>query len=148
MYGWFNLFNQYLFISKMKKKDKTFLCEFAHCREYTLDVYRLSSMVTEHDAKKAGAEVVKQVDHPLLSGMLYPGLQVSQFFVLKFLVCLGGWCQGAAVGRERALGGVGYEFRTKRISEDEVVKQVDHLLLSDMLHPGLQVLYCILSPKF
>ncbi len=37
-------------------------------REYTLDVYKLSSLVTEHDAKKAGAEVVKQVDHPLLSG--------------------------------------------------------------------------------
>jgi len=33
-------------------------------KEYTLDVYRLSSIVTEHDAKKAGAEVVKQVDHP------------------------------------------------------------------------------------
>jgi len=46
-------------------------------REYSLDVYRLSSLVTEHDAKKAGAEVVKQVDHPLLSGMLYPGLQAS-----------------------------------------------------------------------
>uniref|UniRef100_A0A8C6SMH3 Tyrosine--tRNA ligase, cytoplasmic n=1 Tax=Neogobius melanostomus TaxID=47308 RepID=A0A8C6SMH3_9GOBI len=46
-------------------------------REYTLDVYRLSSMVTEHDAKKAGAEVVKQVEHPLLSGLLYPGLQLS-----------------------------------------------------------------------
>ncbi|KAJ8315562.1 hypothetical protein KUTeg_007712 [Tegillarca granosa] len=29
-------------------------------REYTLDVYKLSSLVTEHDAKKAGAEVVKQ----------------------------------------------------------------------------------------
>ncbi|CAL8294652.1 unnamed protein product [Merluccius merluccius] len=42
--------------------------------EYTLDVYRLSSMVTEHDAKKAGAEVVKQVERPLLSGLLYPGL--------------------------------------------------------------------------
>ena len=47
-------------------------------REYTLDVYRLSSLVTEHDAKKAGAEVVKQVDHPLLSGLLYPGLQVRK----------------------------------------------------------------------
>ena len=46
-------------------------------REYTLDVYRLTSLVTEHDARKAGAEVVKQVDHPLLSGLLYPGLQVS-----------------------------------------------------------------------
>ena len=39
-------------------------------------MYRLTSLVTEHDAKKAGAEVVKQVDHPLLSGLLYPGLQV------------------------------------------------------------------------
>merc|ERR1719361_1879950 len=44
-------------------------------KEYTLDVYRLSSQVTEHDARKAGAEVVKQVQHPLLSGLLYPGLQ-------------------------------------------------------------------------
>jgi tyrosyl-tRNA synthetase len=44
-------------------------------REYTLDVYRFSSMVTEHDAKKAGAEVVKQVASPLLSGLLYPCLQ-------------------------------------------------------------------------
>lgn len=43
-------------------------------KEYTLDVYRLSSVITEHDAKKAGAEVVKQVDHPLLSGLLYPGM--------------------------------------------------------------------------
>lgn len=40
-----------------------------------MDVYRLCSMVTEHDAKKAGAEVVKQVQNPLLSGLLYPLLQ-------------------------------------------------------------------------
>ena len=45
-------------------------------REYTLDVYKLSSLVTDHDARKAGAEVVKQVAHPLISGLLYPGLQV------------------------------------------------------------------------
>lgn len=46
-------------------------------KEYTLDVYRLSSIITEHDAKKAGAEVVKQIDHPLLSGLLYPGKIIS-----------------------------------------------------------------------
>lgn len=46
---------------------------FSEIREYTMDVYRLSSLITEHDARKAGAEVVKQVDHPLLSGLLYPG---------------------------------------------------------------------------
>lgn len=55
-------------------------------REYTLDVYRLSSMVTEHDAKKAGAEVVKQVEHPLLSGLLYPGLQViTRFYTIRLI---------------------------------------------------------------
>ncbi|KAI9142373.1 tRNA synthetases class 1 [Paraphysoderma sedebokerense] len=49
--------------------------EYQLSEKYTLDVYRLAAIVTEHDAKKAGAEVVKQVDHPLLSGLLYPGLQ-------------------------------------------------------------------------
>jgi len=49
--------------------------EFQLSQEYTMDVYKLSSLVTEHDARKAGAEVVKQVAHPLLSGLLYPGLQ-------------------------------------------------------------------------
>lgn len=42
---------------------------------YNMDNYRLCASVTEHDAKKAGAEVVKQVASPLLSGLLYPGLQ-------------------------------------------------------------------------
>jgi tyrosyl-tRNA synthetase len=44
-------------------------------KEYNLDNYRLCATVTEHDAKKAGAEVVKQVESPLMSGLLYPGLQ-------------------------------------------------------------------------
>ena len=49
--------------------------EYQLSQEYTLDVYRISSLVTEHDAKKAGADVVKQVASPLLSGLLYPCLQ-------------------------------------------------------------------------
>ncbi|KAI0704967.1 tyrosyl-tRNA synthetase [Cytidiella melzeri] len=44
-------------------------------KEYNMDNYRLCAIVSEHDAKKAGAEVVKQVESPLLSGLLYPGLQ-------------------------------------------------------------------------
>ena len=40
-----------------------------------MDLFRLSSVVTEHDAKKAGAEVVKQVDNAPLSGLLYPLMQ-------------------------------------------------------------------------
>lgn len=42
---------------------------------YTMDLFRLSSVVTEHDAKKAGAEVVKQVENATLSGLLYPLMQ-------------------------------------------------------------------------
>ena len=40
-----------------------------------MDNYRLTSIVTEHDAKKDGEEVVKQVDNAMMSGLLYTGLQ-------------------------------------------------------------------------
>ncbi|TKA65109.1 hypothetical protein B0A49_08704 [Cryomyces minteri] len=43
--------------------------------KYTMDIFRLSSVVTEHDAKKAGAEVVKQVENATLSGLIYPLMQ-------------------------------------------------------------------------
>ena len=42
---------------------------------YTRDLLRLSAVVTEHDSKKAGAEVVKQVESPLMSGLIYPLMQ-------------------------------------------------------------------------
>ncbi|KAI0480535.1 tyrosyl-tRNA synthetase, class Ib [Xylariaceae sp. FL0804] len=44
--------------------------------EYVMDVYKMASLVSEHDAKRAGAEVVKQTDSAPLSGLLYPILQV------------------------------------------------------------------------
>lgn len=59
-------------------------------KEFTLDVYRLSSVITEHDAKKAGAEVVKQVDYPVLSSLLYPGLQALDEEYLKVDAQFGG----------------------------------------------------------
>lgn len=59
-------------------------------KEYTLDMYKLASTVTQHDARKAGAEVVKQVEYPLLSGLLYPGLQVLDEEYLKVDAQFGG----------------------------------------------------------
>lgn len=50
--------------------------EFQLSKEYTLDVYKLNSMVTYNVAKKSGAEVVKYSDNPLMSGLLYPSLQI------------------------------------------------------------------------
>lgn len=44
--------------------------------EYVMDVYKMASLVSEHDAKKASAEVVKQSDNAPMSGLLYSVLQV------------------------------------------------------------------------
>ncbi|XP_046910617.2 LOW QUALITY PROTEIN: tyrosyl-tRNA synthetase [Dermatophagoides farinae] len=64
--------------------------EYQLSKEFTLDVYRLSSILTEHDAKKAGAEVVKQVQHPMISSLLYPGLQALDEEYLKVDAQFGG----------------------------------------------------------
>jgi len=40
-----------------------------------MDMLRLASITSERDAKKAGAEVVKQTENAPLSGLLYPLMQ-------------------------------------------------------------------------
>lgn len=59
-------------------------------REYTVDVYRFIASVTIHDARKAGAEVVKQVADPLISGLVYPCLQALDEEHLKVDAQFGG----------------------------------------------------------
>jgi len=59
-------------------------------KEYTLDAYKFATIVTEKDAKKAGAEVVKQSDSAPLSGLIYPGLQALDEEYLKVDVQFGG----------------------------------------------------------
>lgn len=43
--------------------------------KYFMDLLRLSTSVSGHDASKAGSEVVKQVDAPPLSSQIYPLMQ-------------------------------------------------------------------------
>jgi tyrosyl-tRNA synthetase len=61
--------------------------------EYVMDVYRLSSLVSEQSAKGAGAEVVKQSENAPLSGLLYPILQVLDEEYLNCDAELGGISQ-------------------------------------------------------
>lgn len=42
---------------------------------YQMDLMRLETIVSIHDARKAGAEVVKQVENATLSGLVYPLMQ-------------------------------------------------------------------------
>ncbi|CAH8594627.1 unnamed protein product [Schistosoma guineensis] len=58
--------------------------------EYSMDVYRLMALTSVHDARKAGAEVVKQVNNPLVSGLLYPLLQALDEVHLNVDIQFGG----------------------------------------------------------
>ena len=49
-----------------------------------MDLYRMMTVVTERDAKKAGAEVVKQVESPFVSGLIYPLMQALVFLSSLF----------------------------------------------------------------
>ncbi|KAJ5947226.1 hypothetical protein N7466_000241 [Penicillium verhagenii] len=58
--------------------------------EYVMDVYRLAALTSEHDCRKAGAEIVKQSANAPMSGLLYPILQVLDEEYLKVDAELGG----------------------------------------------------------
>jgi tyrosyl-tRNA synthetase len=49
--------------------------DFQFKKDYVLDLLKLSTETSIHDAKKAGSEVVKFGDNPKLSGLLYPLMQ-------------------------------------------------------------------------
>lgn len=42
---------------------------------YTMDIFKMTNVTSQNDAKRAGAEVVKQTANPPLSGLLYPLMQ-------------------------------------------------------------------------
>ncbi|KNE64577.1 tyrosine-tRNA ligase [Allomyces macrogynus ATCC 38327] len=86
--------------------------EYQLTREYNLDAYKLAAMLTVHDAIKAGAEVVKQTDNPLLSGLIYPGLQALDEQYLDVDAQFGGVDQRKIfVLAEKYLPKLGYKKR-------------------------------------
>lgn len=58
--------------------------------EYQMDLLRACTIVTLHDARKAGAEVVKQVEDATLSGLIYPLMQSLDEQYLSVDVQFGG----------------------------------------------------------
>lgn len=80
--------------------------------EYTMDLFKLSNSVSQNDAKRAGADVVKQVSNPLLSGLIYPLMQVLDEEYLGVDVQLGGVDQRKIfVLAEENIQSLGYKKR-------------------------------------
>lgn len=80
--------------------------------KYTMDIFRLSNIVSQNDAKRAGADVVKQVANPLLSGLIYPLMQALDEEHLGVDVQFGGVDQRKIfVLAEENLQSLGYKKR-------------------------------------
>lgn len=80
--------------------------------EYSLDLYHLVGLVTEHDARKAGTEVVKQTANPILSGLIYPLLQALDEEYLRVDCQFGGLDQRKIfIFAEKHLPYLGYKKR-------------------------------------
>lgn len=80
--------------------------------EYVMDLFKLSNRVSQNDAKRAGADVVKQVANPLLSGLIYPLMQALDEQYLNVDAQFGGVDQRKIfVLAEENLPGIGYKKR-------------------------------------
>lgn len=80
--------------------------------DYTMDIFKLSNRVSQNDAKRAGADVVKQVSNPLLSGLIYPLMQALDEQYLDVDVQFGGVDQRKIfVLAEENLEAIGYKKR-------------------------------------
>jgi tyrosyl-tRNA synthetase len=88
--------------------------EFQLHPEYSLDVYKMTAITSTNDTQRAGAEVVKQVENPRLSGLLYPILQALDEQYLEADAQFGGLDQRKILMFAREfLPKIGYEKRVE-----------------------------------
>ena len=112
-------------------------------------------MTTERNAKKAGAEVVKQVASPLLSGMLYPLLQALDEEYLHVDCQFGGVDQRKIFTLcEKSLPSLGYSKRLHlmnpmvpgltgaKMSSSEAASKIDLLDSPDAIAAKVKGAYC------
>ncbi|KAL3315534.1 hypothetical protein Ciccas_005836 [Cichlidogyrus casuarinus] len=129
--------------------------EFQLTREYSSDVYRMCAKTSIHDCRKAGAEVVKQVSNPLVSGLLYPLLQALDEEYLKVDAQFGGVDQRKIfMLAEKHLPYLGYKKRVhlmnpmvpglsgSKMSSSEANSKIDMLDSEEVLRKKLDGAQC------
>ncbi len=123
--------------------------------KYVLDMLKLSTFTSVHDAKKAASEVVKFGDNPKLSGLLYPLMQALDEEYLGVDVQYGGVDQRKILmfAREN-LHRVGYKTRIeimtplipgligKKMSASDPKSKIDLLDDAKAVQDKLKGAYC------
>lgn len=86
-------------------------------KDYLMDLLKLSTITSVHDAKKAASEVVKQMQNPRVSGILYPLMQALDEEYLKVDAQLGGTDQRKIMVLAREiLPKIGYKPRIELLN--------------------------------
>ncbi|VDD81061.1 unnamed protein product [Mesocestoides corti] len=129
--------------------------EYELSRAYSEDVYKISADTSIRDARKAGAEVVKQVSNPLVSGLLYPLLQALDEEYLHVDAQFGGVDQRKIFMLcERILPRLGYKKRVHlmnpmvpgltggKMSASEADSKIDMLESSESVRQKLAKASC------
>ena len=88
--------------------------DFQLSKNYVFDIFKMSSITSNHDSLKAASEVVKMGDNPKVSGLVYPLMQALDEEYLKVDMQLGGMDQRKimVLAREK-LPQIGYEKRVE-----------------------------------
>lgn len=132
--------------------------EFELSSGFSNDLFRLISQTTLHDAKKAGAEVVKQMSDPLIGSLLYPLLQALDEEYLDCDAQFGGVDQRKIFTyAEKYLPQIGYKKRIHlmnpmvpglsggKMSSSEVESKIDLLDDEETIKSKLNSAPCDLS---
>lgn len=87
---------------------------FQTTKEYTMDMWKLSTVVSVHDSHKAASDVVKMGENPRLAGLIYPLMQALDEEYLGVDVQYGGIDQRKilVLAREN-LPKIGYKSRVE-----------------------------------
>ena len=124
--------------------------------KYFMDLLRLSTCVSGHDASKAGSEVVKQVEAPPLSSQIYPMMQALDEEYLGVDAQFGGLDQRKIFTlATEALPRIGFKKRSHfmnplipglqeggKMSSSEPDSKIDLLDQTDVVKRKLKKAYC------
>ncbi|KAH9412243.1 tyrosine tRNA ligase [Ordospora pajunii] len=129
--------------------------EYQRSPEYVMDLYRILAITNEHDAKKAGAQVVRQVENPMISSLVYPAMQALDEEHLHVDVQFGGVDQRKIFTYARKyLPMLGYAKRihlmspmvpglnSEKMSSSEEVSKIDMMDSSESIMRKMKKSFC------
>lgn len=128
---------------------------FQLSKEYTFDLYKISSYTTVHDTMRAGAEVVRQAESPLLSSLIYPNMQALDEEYLDVDAQFGGVDQRKIfVHAAKYLPRLGYRQRIhmmnpmmegldlEKMSSSNELSKIDLLDTKDAIQKKIKKCFC------